>query len=170
MTDFLGIKDDLLELASLSEALDNLVGYVGSEIYRKCQSWVNTLHKISKLLTALELKCKGPLHCENVLERKTLVTKNREHENKFDTSTNWPYLLSATFPVVVSCPAVERVGTALETHICWVVPGLTIWRSTEEEGRLPQPEQDIAGTSESSEEFSKYPERAKLSQIINCGH
>ena len=81
MTDFLGIKDDLLELASFSKALDNFVRYIGSEIHRKCQGRVNTLYKISKLLTALQLKCKGPYNVKTSLQEKHwFVFKNRKHD------------------------------------------------------------------------------------------
>ena len=89
MTDFLGIKDNLLELACLSEALDNLVGYIGSEIHRKCESWINTLHKISKLLAALQLKCKGPYNVKASLRENTVLeSQNHKHEGKLHFLTN----------------------------------------------------------------------------------
>ena len=44
------IQHDLLELAGLSEALDDLVGDVSSEVHTKSEGWVGGLHQVSQLL------------------------------------------------------------------------------------------------------------------------
>lgn len=44
------IQHYLLELSSLSEALDDLVRDISSEVYTKSESWVRGLHQVSQLL------------------------------------------------------------------------------------------------------------------------
>lgn len=56
MPDFLRVQHNLLELTSLGEALNDLVGYVGPQVDRQRQSWVDTLDKISEFLAAFQLQ------------------------------------------------------------------------------------------------------------------
>lgn len=44
------VQHYLLELASLSKALDDLVGDVSSEVHTKSECWVRGLHQVSQLL------------------------------------------------------------------------------------------------------------------------
>lgn len=44
------IQHYLLELARLSEALDDLVGHVSSEVHTKSEGGVRGLHQVSQLL------------------------------------------------------------------------------------------------------------------------
>lgn len=44
------IQHYLLELARLSEALDDLVGDISSEVHTKSESGVRGLHQVSQLL------------------------------------------------------------------------------------------------------------------------
>lgn len=44
------IQHYLLELARLSEALDDLVGDISSEVHTKSESGVGGLHQVSQLL------------------------------------------------------------------------------------------------------------------------
>lgn len=46
----LSIQDYLLELAGLSEALDDLVGDVRSEVHTKSKGGVRGLHQVPQLL------------------------------------------------------------------------------------------------------------------------
>lgn len=41
LTNLLGIEDNLLELSRLSKALDDFVGYVGSEVNAESQSGIH---------------------------------------------------------------------------------------------------------------------------------
>lgn len=49
-TNLLGVKDNLLKLASLCKALNDLVGDIGSEVDTECKSRIYRLYQVSKLL------------------------------------------------------------------------------------------------------------------------
>lgn len=54
-TNLLCIQDNLLELPSLSKALDDLIRDIGSEIDTESKSRIYRFHQVSKFLRALQL-------------------------------------------------------------------------------------------------------------------
>lgn len=55
-SNFLGIKDDLIELAGFSKASDNLVGGISAEIDGKGQSEIVLFNNITELFAAFKLR------------------------------------------------------------------------------------------------------------------
>lgn len=53
--DFLRVENDLIELPSLGEACDDLVGYVGAEVDGEGERHVMQTNDVSKLFSAFEL-------------------------------------------------------------------------------------------------------------------
>lgn len=55
-TYLLGVQDDLGELTSLCEALDDFVGDVGPQVDTESQRGIHCLHQVTQLLRAFQLK------------------------------------------------------------------------------------------------------------------
>lgn len=55
ITNLLGIENNLLELASLCKALNDLIGNIGSEVDAEGESWIYRLHQVSELLRTFQL-------------------------------------------------------------------------------------------------------------------
>ena len=61
VTNLLGIEDNFLELSSLGEALDNLVGNIRAQVDAEGKGGVGSLDHVTQLLTALQLVLLQPL-------------------------------------------------------------------------------------------------------------